>query len=310
MIFVCGIPSEPPLEMVIAAAERRGLEYVLFNQRESPFTEISLEIKDGKAFGALHIRERTISLADIEGVYVRLMDYQDLPEAKPRGRRPIRDVVTKSSVLHLALLDWFEVARLRVMNRPSSMGSNASKPYQAQLIVRSGFKTPITLVTNNPDEVREFKRRHKHVIFKSISSTRSIVRELKGPYMRKIADVRHLPTQFQAYIPGVNVRVHVVGNKVFATEIVSDAIDYRYAAQEGKDAEMRPVSLPDEVSARCVTLSKHLDLPLCGIDLKLAPDGDYYCFEVNPSPAFSYYEEYTGQPIAEAIVDYLNGDGG
>ena len=68
---------------------------------------------------------------------------------------------------------------------------------------------------------------------------------------------------------------------------------------------MVPVNLPPEIVARCVNLSRTLELPLCGIDLKLTPDGDYYCFEVNPSPAYSYYQECSGQDIATAIVKYL-----
>jgi hypothetical protein len=33
-----------------------------------------------------------------------------------------------------------------------------------------------------------------------------------------------------------------------------------------------------------------------------------YCFEVNPSPAFSHYESQTGQPISRAVADYLSGN--
>ena len=36
--------------------------------------------------------------------------------------------------------------------------------------------------------------------------------------------------------------------------------------------------------------------------------GEYYCFEVNPSPAYSYFEEETSQPISRAVVDYLAGN--
>ena len=34
----------------------------------------------------------------------------------------------------------------------------------------------------------------------------------------------------------------------------------------------------------------------------------YVCFEVNPSPAFSFYERRTGLPIATAIARYLAGE--
>ncbi|MFJ7248824.1 hypothetical protein ACIQWA_29930 [Kitasatospora sp. NPDC098652] len=37
----------------------------------------------------------------------------------------------------------------------------------------------------------------------------------------------------------------------------------------------------------------------------LADDGEVYCFEVNPCPAFTYYESHTGQPIARAVARAL-----
>lgn len=45
-----------------------------------------------------------------------------------------------------------------------------------------------------------------------------------------------------------------------------------------------------------------MNLPLAGIDLRRTPQDEWYCFEVNPSPAFSFYEQITGQPIARAVA--------
>ena len=46
-------------------------------------------------------------------------------------------------------------------------------------------------------------------------------------------------------------------------------------------------------------------MEFAGIDLKVTPENEVYCFEVNPSPAFSYYENNTGQPIAEGLAHRL-----
>jgi glutathione synthase/RimK-type ligase-like ATP-grasp enzyme len=54
-----------------------------------------------------------------------------------------------------------------------------------------------------------------------------------------------------------------------------------------------------------VDLAQALDLPLAGIDLRQRPDGQYLCFEVNPMPAYSYYESNTGLPISLALADLL-----
>jgi len=39
----------------------------------------------------------------------------------------------------------------------------------------------------------------------------------------------------------------------------------------------------------------------------VTPDREVYCFEVNPCPAFSYFEANTGQPIADAVAKHLAG---
>jgi glutathione synthase/RimK-type ligase-like ATP-grasp enzyme len=96
-----------------------------------------------------------------------------------------------------------------------------------------------------------------------------------------------------------------VGEEVFACVIHSTADDFRYAARQGGETEMRACELPEECATRCRTLAGYLELPLAGIDLRLTPDGDWCCFEVNPSPGFTFFQEATGQRIDEAVARYL-----
>lgn len=56
-------------------------------------------------------------------------------------------------------------------------------------------------------------------------------------------------------------------------------------------------------------LIRALPLPFSGIGLKVTDGHDVFCFEVNPCPAFSFYEAHTNQPIARAVARYLSGDG-
>jgi glutathione synthase/RimK-type ligase-like ATP-grasp enzyme len=123
--------------------------------------------------------------------------------------------------------------------------------------------------------------------------------------LSRLDRVRSCPTQFQEYIPGVEVRVHTVGTRLFATEITTEAIDYRYAAQEGASRDMRGVKLPADVSERCLKLADSLGMSLTGIDLRRNMDGEYVCFEVNPSPYFTFYQARTGQRIGDALIDHL-----
>ena len=70
---------------------------------------------------------------------------------------------------------------------------------------------------------------------------------------------------------------------------------------------MSPVTLPAAVTTACLRGARELGLLFAGIDLKETPDGEYFCFEINPCPGFTYYERHTGQPISLALADLLNG---
>jgi glutathione synthase/RimK-type ligase-like ATP-grasp enzyme len=207
---------------------------------------------------------------------------------------------------HEQLMCWIEISSACVVNRSSAISSNVSKPYQAQLIQKRGFLIPETLVTNDPDLVRDFHAKHGKTIYKSISAARSIVETLRDSDFDRIENIRWCPVQFQEFIEGVNVRVHVAGDEAYATAVTTEATDYRYAMeQSGEHAQLREVELSQELADRCVELTRSLGLTLSGIDLIIAPNDDVFCLEVNPCPAFSYYECNTGQPISAGIAHCL-----
>lgn len=280
-----------------------GHPFLVFNQRHFADAHCRFDIACGEVSGELRLGRRAVSLEQIGGVYHRLMDDRQLPEylALPDGS-PER---TRCRALHDALTRWIGLTDARVVNPAAAMGSNGSKPYQAQLIARHGFLVPDTIVTNDPERVREFQARHRRLIYKSASGMRSIVRVLTAADLDRLDRIRWCPTQFQAHIAGQDVRVHVVDRDTFATAIISDATDYRYASRDGGTTELRAMEFDDAVATRCVALARDLGLPFAGIDLRRTPEGEWVCFEVNPSPGFSFYQSRTGQPIADAVSRYL-----
>jgi hypothetical protein len=305
MILVCGIPSESSLALVAAALEHRGADYVLVNQRQVRRTAVHLTVDDDGMRGQLSGPGYAVDLARVDGVYLRFMDDQWLPELE--GEPPGSPARVAGRALHEILGQWADVSPARVVNRYVTMGSNFSKPYQSQLIQEHGFAVPETLVTNEPDRVLAFRDSHGPLVYKSISSERSIVRRLEEEDLGRLDRIRWCPVQFQAFVPGPNLRVHTVGDRVFPTLIDTEVVDYRYAAQEsGRPASFRPYEVDEALAERCTALAAALGLEVAGIDLKLPSDGDVVCLEVNPSPVFSYYELHTGQPIADAIARLLD----
>ncbi len=296
-VLLWGLGQDGPLAAVRRALRRAGVEPLVIDQRRADQISIEL-ITAATVAGVLHLAGRAVALEDVDAAYLRPYDTRRLHDqsAAPDARR------THAMAVAEALTAWADVTPARVLNRPAAMASNESKPYQLGLIRAAGFGVPPTLVTTDPDAVLEFRERHGTLIYKSASGIRSRVTRLSTERAESLGDIAWCPTQLQRHIDGVDHRVHVVGDAVFASRVESNADDYRYAQAPPR---IVGTALPPEIARRCVGLAKALELPLAGIDLRVTASGEWFCFEVNPSPAFTYYEAATGQPIAAAIARLL-----
>jgi len=293
MILLYGRLDDPPFTSTVEALQIAGAEYVLLDQTTLDREALCIEVGPAAVRGALVVAGQQVPLDSLHSVYARPLE---LP-----GRR--RD--PGAALIHEQLLEWLDVAPALVVNRPRAMQANASKPLQIQLIGEAGFVVPDTLVTSDPDEARAFWREHGRIVYKSVSGVRSIVQEMDERAGDRLDRLRALPVQFQALVPGIDVRVHVVGDRAFAAEIVGSGVDYRYSARNGGAVSMSATTLPRDVARRCVTLSQQMGLALSGIDLRRRPDGAFVCFEVNPMPAYTYFETHSGLPISSALAELL-----
>ena len=307
MILVCGILADGLIELMCARLKDMQLDYLLLDERSFPGDyDISWELDQKGVSGFVTTPNRRVALNDITGVYARYVDYEgdsvetDLSEAE----RIYAQAECQSSLMQL-----LDILPCPVVNRVSASASNDSKIYQGMLANSFGLRTPKTLVTTSKESAINFYEEcDKKVIFKSLSSVRSIVRPMDERDFDRLELLKNGPTQFQERIDGVDYRVHTIGGEVFPTEIRSDAGDYRYARREGKSASLEAATLPDSVAQSCIGMSKQLGLELAGVDLRRTPQDEWVCFEVNPSPGFLYYEVSTGQPISRAVANRLRGN--
>lgn len=297
MILIYGRLDDPPLSSTLEALQEAGAEYVILEQTTLDHEDLHIDVGPGGVRGGLVVAGQEIPLDSVHSVYARPLELpsRGWDSAAAAGAR----------MLHEQLFEWLDVAPALVVNRPRAMQANGSKPLQIQLIGEAGFLVPQTLVTSDEAEAREFWHQHGRVVYKSVSGVRSIVQELDARAARRLGRLALLPAQFQEFIPGVDVRVHVVGDRTFAAEIVGSGIDYRYSARQGGETTLTAIDLPVDLAARCVMLSRQMELPLSGIDLRRRPDGAYVCFEVNPMPAYIYFEDHTGLPISRALSELL-----
>ena len=301
MILLWGVEQDSTLAAVREALGRRGAPVFLLDQTRASETALEWSAENHVA-GQIRLAGTVCDLLRVTAAYVR--PYQ----TRTVVQDPDPAIVAHADRLDAAAYGFLEVTPARVVNPAEAMATNGSKPYQLAIIAAHGFGVPDTLITTDPEAVLAFQARHGQIIYKSISGVRSIVRRFAAEDAERLADIGWCPTQFQQYVPGRDYRVHIVGEDVFTSEIVSDADDYRYAARQGETAEILASRIPEPLEQRCRALARSLGLWVAGIDLRLTPGGAWHCFEVNPSPAFSYYESATGQPIAASVARLLDSE--
>ncbi len=295
-ILLWGLAVDPPMSLVRRYLGEKHYPHIFLNHADLDETDI--EIDFDSLTGSVVSPSGSFALESIGSFYFRPYDFRSYPDFQPLNDNQV--TLYSYWLREASLWHYAELCGRMLINPPIASAGNQSKPLQAELIAMAGFLVPDTLVTSIPEEALDFKEKYTQIVYKSTSAARSIVKIFDDKDEKRLGNIVNLPVQFQQYIAGVDYRVHIVGRRSFATKITSAGDDYRYAS-----ALLEGVTLPEEVDAKCFALSELTKLPVCGIDLRATPDGDWYCFEANPSPGFSYYETQTGQPISAAIGELL-----
>jgi hypothetical protein len=226
-----------------------------------------------------------VAHANILSVYNRCMGFDPLSK--------VAAAVCNANLFLSGMLDY-EYAL--VVNRPSAMLSNNSKPLQSYMLRNFGLAMPEYICVANA-----VISQHSHnMIYKSICAIRSIVHEMQIENKEFVKE----PLLLQQTINGYNVRVHIVGGSIFATKITAKQIDYRYSEHNKHE----PYNLPSEIKNICYKIANKLNLLFCGIDL-IFMQGKYYFLEVNTAPGYNYYEQALPEAnISAALYNLLIGE--
>ena len=299
MILLWGLTEDACMNMALNELERSGADFVFLDHRKifSSDIEYTFNAESGEKC-ILQSDGKTFDLSKIKVVYLRPYNFFDFEEMQ---NKTIDDpLAIKAAGFEMQLFAYLDASNVVVINKSDSSATNASKPYQLAIIKSFGLNIPETFISNDNEAVRKFLHVYNDTVYKSISGVRSIVQKLSDSHLQYLNDVSWCPTLFQNFIDGVNYRAHVIGDNVITVRIQSDKLDYRYG-----NTTMIAEELPAEIAEKCRKLNSILGLHFSGIDLMRAAGDQWYCLEVNPSPAYSYFELNGYVPISVALAKYM-----
>jgi hypothetical protein len=176
-----------------------------------------------------------------------------------------------------------------------------------------GFNVPPTIVSNNPARLRKFVVRYREdVICKAIyqglvldNGQRFAVytHEVRLKDLDDELQLRSCPTLLQRRIKkGSDLRVTIIGESVFAVEIVSAGpppLDWRTPEAQ---PQFRNFRLPKQIEARCRTFLKRFRLVFGAFDFVRTPEGEIYFLELNPTGEWAWLERDLGLPMRDAFI--------
>ncbi|AQW46632.1 ATP-grasp ribosomal peptide maturase [Streptomyces violaceusniger] len=320
------------LVLVLTSLEDVTADRVIaaLNEREVPVARVDpANIGTGLSFGArigagsptwngrLRTTSREVELGEAAAVYYR----RPTPYVARYGHLPAqqRDFAAAETRHGLGgILNHLHNAFY--VNHPSAVTAADFKPAQLQKAAHLGLTIPPTLVTNDAEQAREFAADHGHVIYKTF---RGLPRDENGhtgaiwaqrvdpdTFDDSLAVTAHL---FQAEIPKTgDVRVTVVGQKVFAQQITAQdsALDWRRG--DWDQLQHAPIAVPAPVETALHHYLSAFGLVFGCFDFALTGDGDstadWVFIECNPNGQWGWLPD--ADAITTAFADTLSTEGG
>ncbi len=308
MILAVSYPGEEHTADVVGRLERRGREVVQIDLADFPVRGLTLTWPedDASAYWIETTRGRVDLSRTRVGWWRRVQPFRI--DGAIRSEHDRAFVQSETSQAVLGMLDALPCPWV---NPREADASAHHKPYQWAVARTLGLLVPRTLVTNQPDEARAFiaAMGPGRTVFKAFLASVTAWREtrlVEPSDIEQLDLVRFAPVIFQEFIEGVDLRVTVIGEQVFAAEIdarkTAYPVDMRMVVG---DSLVQAVELPAQVRDRLLALQRRLQLVYGAIDLRRTTEGDYYFLEVNPAGQWHFVEQRTGLPIAQAVADHL-----
>ena len=310
VLIVTASYDEAP-RYVGAALEKFGVPFFRLDTDRFPSeVQASFDPHEGVT---IFDRQQSISSREVKSVWYRRNVASILPENLNSG---VREFCQREN---RAFLEGMLTAlpTQRWLSCPRAIWQAEHKLYQLRVAAQLGFSLPHTVVANAERTVRA-SASGRSLVAKAVASgyiaeeggNRAIFTSaLSTDDLEDLSGLALAPVTFQERVEKASdIRVTVIGDEVFAAEILSQSressrVDWR--ATDNENLEHRTHELPIEIEHLCLRLTSHLGLNFGAIDLALKPDGTYVFFEINPNGEWLWLEDILGLPISDRIAAWL-----
>ncbi|GAA2664839.1 ATP-grasp ribosomal peptide maturase [Streptomyces lunalinharesii] len=201
------------------------------------------------------------------------------------------------------------------VNHPWRNRDAEHKPVQLAVAARCGLRIPPTLITNDLDEARRFAEQHRPVLYKPLWNSPYV-----GPDNRPLtiwvddvppdsldAGVSRTAHLFQQRVDkAADVRLTVVGQRLFAVRVDSPGLDWRRTYDHNS---YTLINTPADVAHAVRAYLDTFDLVYGAFDFGIDHTGQWWMYECNPNGQWAWFPGHITAPITDALADQLQHSG-
>src|SRR5438309_5322132 len=312
MILIITNRNDYTVDFLILGLRKRGIPHVRFNTEDFPLHASGSWAPTG---GSINLEKsgRKITFSEIDGVYYRRPARPIIPKDMDSDTT---DFIVRESGEFLSGL-W-RYLDCRWVNHPDQIRLAESKIEQLSRMRKMGIEIPETMITNDSQVARKFYEENRgDIVAKTLRASQSrsedkswiiYTNHVSEESLELLDTVKLSPVIFQSRVQKVSdIRVNVVGTKVFATEIFSQEmeatrVDWR---RDTLSLKHEIHTLPARIEDQCRNLVGSYGLVFGALDLVRTKESDYVFLELNPNGQWAWIEALTGQPISNTLIDEL-----
>lgn len=299
-----------------AVAERGGIAYRFDTDRFPTDIHLSSRYSGGEEHLSLSCNDYELDLQAVSAIWYRRIA---IGHGIPAGMDPQlrRASIEQADAKVHGMIDGLDAFKL---NAPHCLRRADNKQLQLKIAREVGLEIPRTVITNEPEAVRELARQcPQGIVTKPLrpfaigeNGAHKVVytNAMQPEDLEHLDGLRYCPAIFQERVPkALELRTTIVGDRVFTASVDSQSselakVDWRRESL-GLIDEWKAHALPLEVEERMLKLMHRLGLDYGAADFILTPEGRHVFLEVNPAGEFFWLERYAGLPLSEAIAGLL-----
>jgi hypothetical protein len=242
------------------------------------------------------------------------------PRLPAKSRRGTDEIDIKERTAFVASLP--SILKCAWHSDPRDVDQANQKLTQLTIASSLGFNLPEYLISSDPNAIESFLKKRQSVVLKPLNEASKAITDENGTrvHLVKRFEAAHLaealrdrihgPIFIQTYVEkDFDVRVTKVGGATFAHRIVTGSttapVDWRLDGYQHKELRFVPIQLPENIESRINTYLARLNIDVGCFDFSVAPDGEWYFLECNPTGQWLWAEFETQQPISEAFMNLL-----